>query len=194
MSITLDLQKSKGISLNLTKDHPTLKRLTAQVGWKPHPVYGKSLTQGFDLDLAVYALNVNGRIDKAEDVIFFNNPKYAGDAIVLPKDERDGGTGPEEISFNLPAVPADRTQLDLYVFIFDYVARKQSFGMIADAQVALIDAETNKVIQTYALNESFSQDSAVHIGSLVRDDSGWSFNPVGAGALADPNDVVSAYC
>lgn len=194
MTIVLDLKKSQGITLNLKKLVPSLSKLTFQVGWGPHPIHSKSMTQGFDCDLAVYCLNANGKIDKAEDVVFFNNPKYVNDSIVLPKDNRDGEGGPEQVFVDLTKVPADRTQLDLYVFIFDFKARKQNFGMISNAKAALVDGVTGNVIQEYALNESFSADSAVHVGSLVREGDGWNFNPVGMGALADENDVVGSYC
>jgi tellurium resistance protein TerD len=194
MSIVLDLQKSKGIKLDLAKAAPSLTKLRALITWTLHPIHGKSLTQGFDLDLAVYALNASGKIDKAEDVVFFNNKRYVNDSIVLPGDNRDGDGDGEEILFDLPKVPTDRSQLDLYVFIFDYKARKQNFGMIANAKVELFNADTGELVQTYALNESFSADSAVHVGSLVRESAGWSFSPVGAGATADENDVVQAYC
>lgn len=194
MTITLDLQKSKGITLNLTKDLPSLKKLTARLGWEPHPVTGKSLTAGFDLDIAVFALNANGKLDGGNDVVFFNNPKYTNDSIVLPADNRDGSDHPEEIHFTLPDVPANRHQLDIYVTIFEAATRKQNFGMVANAFVELVDTETGKQIQAYALNENFSQDTAVHLGSLVRDGSGgWAFNPVGVGASADLNAIAGAY-
>jgi stress response protein SCP2 len=192
--IVLDLKKNAGITLNLKKLVPSLVQLSFQVGWQPHPVHKDSMKDGFDLDLTVYALNSSGKIDKAEDVVFFNNKRYTNDSIILPKDNRDGQAGPEELFVDLTKVPADRTQLDLYVFIFDYLARQQNFGMISNAKASLIDGVTGKVIQEYALNESFSQDSAVHVGSLVRSDDGWVFNPVGIGAKADPQDVVGSYC
>ena len=128
MTITLDLQKSKGVTLNLTKDLPSLKKLTARLGWQPHPVTGKSLTAGFDLDIAVFALNAKGKLDSGQDVIFFNNPRYEADSIVLPADNRDGSDHPEEIHFSLPDVPANRHQLDIYVTIFEFAQRKQSWA------------------------------------------------------------------
>lgn len=205
MTITLDLQKSAGIKLDLTKAAPGLKRLRAFISWNMHPSYKDSPAEnrkkGFDLDLAVYALNKDGKIDSAGDVIFFNNKRYVDDSIVLPFDNTEGDDEKddpsvrkgEEIIFNLDKVPADRTQLDLFVFLFEYIQRHQNLGMIANATFELFNMDTDEVIQAYKLNESYAADSAVHLVTLTREGSGWVLTPIGKGASADEEDVVQAY-
>lgn len=193
MSISLDLSKNKGIVLDLAKLAPELKHLKAHMTWGMHPVHGKSMKDGFDLDLFVFALNQSGKITFPQDVVYYNNQKLAGDAVVLPADNRDGDGDGEEVMFNLDNVPSDKSQLDLYVFLFDFEARKQNFGMMAGAKVDLINQDDGKILQSYALNEDYSQDTALHVGSLVRSGSGWSFKAEGVGARATPNDIIPAY-
>lgn len=193
MTISLDLKKNSGVVLDLAKAAPSLRSLRGKISWDMHPVNGKSLSDGFDLDLFVFCLDVNGKIGAATDVCFFNNKNYGGGSIVLPEDNRSGGS--EEVNFTLDKIPTDRQQLDIYVFVFDYEKRRQNFGMMANAKFELIDtgANPNVVLQAYALNESYSQDTALHVGSLVRSGSGWNFMPVGMGAVAGPNDALGSY-
>lgn len=177
--------------LDLTKAAPALKNLRGLLNWDMHHVKGASLTEGFDLDIFAFVLGSSGKIGGGQDVVFFNNKNAHG--VVLPRDNRTGeGTDDEEILIALDKVPADKTTIDLFVFIHDATKRNQTFGMMQNATFSLVDQDTKAVIQAYKLSELLTETS-VHIGALVRNANGWGFEPYGDAGNQDPNAVAGAY-
>lgn len=191
MTVILDLKKNAGLVLDLSKNNQNFKILKMVVTWKMHPVHGKSLSAGFDLDLAAFFLTDFKKVEGLEDILFFNNKTVYGGAGLLAADERAGGS--EEVVFDLTKVPANRSQIDHYVSVYEAVKRNQTFLSMTDAKVALVDGETGDVIQEYALND-FTNDNALHVGSTVRENGKWQFYPVGkSAAVQDLNEIAGFY-
>lgn len=186
---TLNLTKDAPL-LDLAKTSPQLKTLKSEITWLPHPVHGASLTQGFDLDLFAFVLNADSKITSGSDVVFFNNKTY-GNAIVLPEDNRTGGS--EYCNYTLANLPATVCYVDIFCFIHEAAQRNQSFAMLTNAKFTLIDSDTNAVIQQYRIDEFNSDQSALYVGRLSRTPSGWTFNAIGAAASVDPNQVARTY-
>ena len=186
---TLNLTKDAPL-LDLAKTSPQLKTLKAEISWLPHPVHGASLTHGFDLDLFTFVLSADAKITSGSDVVFFNNKTY-GNAIVLPDDNRTGGS--EHCNYTLSNLPASVCFVDIFCFIHEAAQRNQSFAMMTNAKFTLIDSDTNAVIQQYRIDEFNTEQSALYVGRLSRTASGWTFNAIGAAASVDPNQVARTY-
>lgn len=193
----LDLTKSTDF-LDLSKAAPSLQKLRGALNWDMHPIHGKDLGNGFDLDIFIFGLNSQNKIRFPQDVCFFNNKVIAGGAISLSEDNRNGVSAPGEddeyFLADLNVIPNEVSSLDIFVFINEFVKRQQNFGMMANAKFELKDEESGAVIQGYNISQ-FTKGSALHIGSVVRDrkTNTWSFLPVGEVAEADPNQVAKAY-
>ena len=66
------LNLKKNDVLNLTKKNPGLKKVILGAGWDV-----ASIGQDFDLDIAAFLLNDNGKVQNIpDDVIFFKNMLY----------------------------------------------------------------------------------------------------------------------
>lgn len=192
MSDILDLNKQSGI-LDLNKALPSLMKLKGTLDWDPHPVHGASLSQGFDLDLFVFAVNSSNKISGGSDVCFFNNKSILNGSVSVPVDNRTGeGDEDEFVLADLPNVPSDKVALDLYVFVYEADKRGHNFGMIGNSRFHLIDEATGNTIQTYGLNQHVNA-TTVHLGRVQRSSSGWEFLPVGEAAVATANEVARAY-
>ena len=189
MSNILDLNKDAPL-LDLAKAAPTLRTLRARLTWSMHPVHGASLTDGFDLDIFSFVLNTSEKISGGQDVVFFNNKVYANGAITLPQDNRTGGE--ETCAYKLASIPADRSFVDIYVCVYEAQKRGQHFGMMAGARLALEDAETDSLLQAYNIAE-YAGKAVLHAGRLAKTAAGWTFQPIGEAAMADPNSVARAY-
>lgn len=138
-------------------------------------------------------INGDNKISGGQDVVFFNNKVAFNGAITVPVDNRTGeGDEDEYVLLDLPNIPADKTGVDLYVFVYEAGTRDHNFGMVANARFVLIDEVTKSVIQTYNLSSDVS-GTAVHLGRVQRSGSGWQFMPIGEAAAADPNQVAAAY-
>lgn len=190
--ITLDLNKSSGL-LDLTKAAPNFKTIRGVLNWDPHPVHARSLTQGFDLDIFAYVLNGSEKITSGEDVAFFNNKTPYNSAVSIPLDNRTGeGDDDEYIDVTFSKLPADKQHVDIYVFIHDAQPRGQNFGMMANSSFVLSDADSKVDLVKYKLSD-FTTETALHIGRFSKTNDGWTFQPIGQGGQADPNQVVGAY-
>ena len=189
----LDLKKASaaGFVLDLSKDHPSLNLLKVRISWKEHPIHGRDLAHGFDLDVSAFFLDANGKVKAPQDVLFFNNQNVYGGAGVLPEDERAGGT--EEAIFDLSKVPADRNQIDHFVNVFEAVERGQSFLMMTDAKLEFLNAETGELLKAFAV-DGFGADNALHGASTVRQGKGWIVKPVGISAsVTSLQDILKSY-
>lgn len=195
MTQFLDLNKGTGF-LDLNKAAPTLTKLRGALNWDMHPIHGKDLNHGFDLDIFIFGLNAQKKIQFPQDVCFFNNKSICAGAIQMSEDNRtgeDSGKGDDEYFIaDLPKVPTDKSAFDVFVFIHDHATRKQNFGMMANARFELKDEVTGSLIQGYNISQ-FATGSCLHIGTVERNASGWNFSPVGDAADADPNQVAQAY-
>ena len=195
MADFLNLDKGAGF-LDLSKAAPSLTKLKGTLNWDMHPVHGKDLNAGFDLDIFIFSLNAQRKIQYPQDVCFFNNKITCGGAITIPVDNRTGeddGSGDDEFFIaDLSNIPADKVSFDIFVFIHAATARKQNFGMMANAKFELKDEVTGFSLQKYNISQ-FTNGTALHVGTIDRNGSGWDFKPVGEAAEADPNQVVQAY-
>ena len=192
----LNLSKKSGI-LDLSKVAPSLKQVKGHLNWNPHPVNKSSHSDGFDLDIFVFALNDKERISGLDDVSFFNNKRILNGLVEVPKDNRTGeGDDDEEFTIKLNEISSqfpNKSHFDVFVFIHEAEVRQQNFGMISGAVFTVLDGETGKTIQSYSLSQ-FTNATTVHIGRISKGNGGWTFTPIGADAIADPNQVASAYC
>ena len=185
--ITLDL--NKGDMLNISKTNPGLTRVRLGAGWDVAEA-GNS----FDLDIAAFICGPNGKISSGADVVFFNNKTSQG--VTLNGDNRTGaGDGDDEtIDIDLSAVPASVTKIAFAVVIHDAQAKMQTFGMVRNSYVRLIDtANGDNVICRYELKDNYSTDTAVVFAELARTGSEWAFTAIGDGKQGDLNAIAALY-
>ena len=186
-AITLDL--TKGSVLDLTKRNPGLRHIKAGCGWD---VAG--MGAAFDLDVSAFLLGANGKISSGADVVFFNNMSVPG--VKLSGDNRTGvGEGDDEtIEIDLTAVPATVSRIVICVTICEAVARQQTFGMVNNSYVRLLDADQgDKDLCIFRLKEDGSTSTAMIFAELVRNGADWEFKAIGEGKQGDLNTLAALY-
>lgn len=185
--ITLDL--SKGSILDLTKRNPGLKHIIAGCGWDT-----ASMGNDFDLDVSAFLLGQNSKVSSPTDIIYFNNKSASG--VTLSGDNRTGaGEGDDEsINIDLTAVPANINKIVICVTIFDAVSRRQTFGMVNNSYVRLLDADqNNKELCIFKLKEDGSTSTAIVFAELSRNGADWEFKAIGEGKQGDLNTLAALY-
>ena len=184
------LNLEKNDVLNLTKKNPGLKKVILGAGWDV-----ATIGQDFDLDIAAFLLNANGKVQNIpDDVIFFNNKE--GQGISLAGDNRTGaGEGDDEtINIDLENINPNIAKIVFVVTIHEAMAKRQTFGMINNSYVRLIDLDQNeKEICRFNLKENGSTATSVIFAELYRSGSEWQFKAVGEGKIADLNGVLALY-
>lgn len=169
----------KGGNVSLTKQAPGLKKIFIGLGWDLRSTDGKD----FDLDASGFILNSSDKVRSDADFIFFNNKKSSDGSIEHLGDNRTGeGTGDDEvISVNLEQVSSDIKKLSIAVTIYEADVRKQNFGMVSNAFIRIVNADSQEEIARYDLSEDASTETSMIFGELYRHNDEWKFRAVGQG-------------
>lgn len=183
----LNLQKND--ILDLTKRNPGLKKVTLGAGW--------DVANGgvdFDLDIAAFMLDANNKFNSVSNVIFFNNKQ--GQGIELSGDNRTGaGDGDDEtITIDLDMIDPSRQKIVFVVTIHEAQSKRQTFGMVNNSYVRLLDTANNdKELCRFNLKSDGSTATSVIFAELYRDMGEWQFKAVGEGKIADLNGILALY-
>lgn len=170
---------SKGGNVSLTKSAPGLTNIVIGLGWDVRATDGAA----FDLDASAFLLKPDGKVSSDGDFIFFNQATSADGSVKHLGDNLTGaGDGDDEqIKVNLAGVPAGVDKIALTVTIHEAEARKQNFGMVAQAFVRVVNEADGQEIVRYDLSEDFSVETALIFGEVYRNSGEWKFRAVGQG-------------
>lgn len=107
----------------------------------------------------------------------------ADGSIVHSGDNRTGNAAgdDESIVIDSTKLPADITEISLFLTIHEAKERGQNFGQISNSYVRLLNEESGDEIARYDLKNEFATAITVQVGSLVKGADGWSFVAVGGG-------------
>jgi tellurium resistance protein TerD len=175
MSVSL----SKGSNVSLSKEAPGLTKALVGLGWDLRATDGAA----FDLDASAFITGADGKVRSERDFIFYNNLRSADGSIEHTGDNLTGvGEGDDEsIKVNLGQIPADISKIVFAVTIHDAEARRQNFGMVANAFVRVVNQEDNKEIARYDLSEDASTETAMIFAEIYRNGGEWKFKAIGQG-------------
>ena len=186
---TVNLGKSEKI--NLTKATETgLNKIMIGLGWDPikksggglfSKLFGKS--GGADIDCDAWVRTYN-KGSKDGELVYYGNLKYTVNnvnAIIHQGDNLTGeGDGDDEvINVFLDELPDNVDKLVVGVTIFQAVQRNQSFGMIENAFIRIVDTRDNFEICRYDGKEFLKDSYSFIAGILEKTSNGWEFTAVG---------------
>lgn len=182
---------SKGGNVSLTKSAPGLTNILIGLGWDARATDGA----GFDLDASAFLLTPDGKVRSDSDFIFFNQPASADGSVKHLGDNTTGeGEGDDEqMTVDLTKVPADVDKIAISVTIHEAEVRKQTFGMVSQAFVRIVNAGDNSEIVRYDLSEDFSIETALVFGEVYRHSGEWKFKAVGQGFQGGLGAMAKTY-
>ncbi|MFZ5966622.1 MAG: TerD family protein [Bacillota bacterium] len=192
-SSVVSLKKGQKVSLkkmagDVGLDAANLSRIQVGLGWSVNRSQGSA----FDLDVFIFAVKEDGKVRNDKDFIFFGNKEPAGMGIALLGDNRTGaGEGDDEVVMtDLNNIPLEINKVVFAITIYEGKERGQSFGMVENAYVRLVDVNTGREFLRYNLSREYSSETAVVVGELYRHGQEWKFNAIGSGF----NDGLPALC
>jgi tellurium resistance protein TerD len=187
----MGISLSKGGNISLTKSEPGLKRIMIGLGWDARSTDGKD----FDLDASAFLLTGSGKVRGDHDFIFYNQLKSADGSVEHTGDNLTGaGDGDDEsIMVDLMKVPAEVDRIAVAVTIHDAEARSQNFGMVSNAFIRVVNAETNNEVTRYDLSEDASVETAMIFGEVYRHGTDWKFRAVGQGYKGGLGPLASSF-
>lgn len=176
----MPINLTKGEKISLTKDNPSLSKITVGLGWDVNKYSGGA---EFDLDASVFVCGQNGKCRTEKDFIFYKNLDSVDGAVHHTGDNKTGaGDGDDEaIQIDLNRVAADVQKIAITVTIYDANNRRQNFGQVSNSYVRVVDDVTGNEIVRFDLGEDFSIETAIVAGEIYRHNGEWKFNAIGAG-------------
>ena len=182
MSVNLQ----KGQKVDLTKGNTGLKTILVGLGWDEAPRKFSLFSRHEDIDCDASAFLISaqtGKLNGPVDVVYFGNLTHQSGAIHHMGDNLTGaGDGDDEqILVELPKLGSTYSKIVFTVNIYQAMQRKQHFGMIKNAFIRLVDANTSKEMCIYNLTENYSNQTAMLFGEVYRYNGKWKFNAVGQG-------------
>ena len=187
--MAVNLQKGQKVSLKKS-DGKKLSRLMVGLGWdaaKPEGGFFKRLfgsAESIDCDASVFVCQ-GGKFVDHDDLVYFGNLKHRSGAIKHMGDNLTGeGEGDDEQIFvDLEDMPARYDKLIFVVNIYQAVERKQHFGMIKNAYIRIVDADTREELCRFNLSDDYTDMLSMIAGEVYRYKDEWKFNAVGSGTM-----------
>ena len=190
--MAINLQKGQRVSLD-----NTMKLALVGLGWDTNRYDGG---YDFDLDASAFLLGENGRLQRDEDFIFYNNLRSRNDAVVHTGDNLTGdGEGDDEvIMIDFTKLPDDIRKIAICVTIHDAEARRQNFGQVSNAyiRIAKLADEFDTVgvpVLKFDLEEEFSIETALVVAEIYKRNGEWRFNAVAASYQGGLEAIVRAF-
>ncbi|MCM1132856.1 MAG: TerD family protein [Ruminococcus flavefaciens] len=182
--MSVNLQKGQKVDLRKS-DGGTLRKVVVGLGWdeakrktglfskKPAPI---------DCDASAFVCT-DGRLSGSDDIVYFGHLSHKSGAVKHMGDNLTGaGDGDDEqIVVDLSALPSNYDKIVFVVNIYQANERKQQFGMIENAFIRIVDADTNQELCKYNLSENYNGMTAMIFGEIYRYNGNWKFNAIGQG-------------
>jgi len=182
---------SKGGNVNLSKEDPSLNKISGGLGWDVRVTSGAA----YDLDASAFMLTSNGKVRSDTDFIFYNCKQSTCGSIVHQGDNRTGeGDGDDEsIKVELNKIPSGIERVAFTVTIHDAQVRGQNFGQIEKAFIRIVNDESGNEVARYDLSEEASSVTAMIFGELYRYNGEWKFKAIGQGFNQGLGPLASNY-
>ncbi len=181
MSVNLQ----KGQKVDLTKGNAGLKRLIVGLGWdeaeKKVGFFGRKKGADIDCDASALVCGAGGKLLDKDDIVYFGNLKHRTGAITHLGDNLTGaGEGDDEqLIVELNGIPESYEKIIFVVNIYKAFERNQHFGMIKNAFIRIVDADTKQELCKYNLSENYNNMTAMIFGEVYRYKGEWKFNAIG---------------
>ena len=194
---------AKGGRINLSKTVPGLNKVRFGLTWGENKFDSGA---DYDLDVTMFMCKLDAagqpKLISNDHFIFYGlaprpgapfasfdgSISHSGDNRTGDKDKDD-----EVVTVDVSKLGADVDEVSFIVTIDSADIKKQNFGQIPGSNVVIYDDATNTVLAKYSLEDDFSTETSVQIGSLYRKDGEWLFKAVGAGFVKGLGDFVLAY-
>lgn len=190
--MAISLVKGQKVSLD-----NSMKLALIGLGWDTNRYDGGF---DFDLDASAFLLGEDGKLQRDEDFIFYNNLESRNKAVVHTGDNLTGdGDGDDEvIMIDFTKIPDDIKKIAICVTIHDAAARGQNFGQVSNAyiRIAKMADEFDTVgesILKFDLEEEFSIETALVVAEIYLKNGEWKFNAVAAGYQGGLEAIVRSF-
>ncbi|KAF4972991.1 hypothetical protein FSARC_568 [Fusarium sarcochroum] len=176
----------KGNPFNIEKG---LSDVTVGLGWNVSEKTDKTM------DLDAFAILKKG--ETASDMVYFNNKESRCGAVRLSGDNLTGkGDGDDEqLWFQLDKLPADVTEVLVWIVIYNGLKKHQTFEDVEGVHCRLfegIDGINNRPLASFDVGGGNGETRSMHVATMCKDET-WDFQRVEKGFNFDQAELQSRY-
>jgi len=177
----INLQKWQGINLKKESWNSNLKSIKIGCGWDTNSIGWAD----FDLDVMV--------VPKEGNFVFFNNMNAHG--VHLSWDNRTWDWAGDDETMSLVLSEMDKEEYTIFVSIFEASQRNQSFALVDNAYVRVLDESNNQEIARFNITENGGSNSWLIVGQVKKVDWGndIEFKAIGEYTNQDIESIVRQY-
>lgn len=186
--MAFNLEKKKPFSISMAK--PKARKIMIGLGWDPATING----QVVDPDASIFMLDANGKLQREEDLVFFNNLnpypyiKHGGDERVGADDGDD-----ETIEVDLSQVDSRIETLVVSVTIHESGELGHHFGHVENAFARIVDLSDNTVLCQYDLTENYDGNDSIIVATINRDGGKWNVEAQGRAFAGGLQALIDLY-
>ena len=175
----MGISLAKGGNVNLTQGNAGLREVAIGLGWDARATDGSA----FDLDASAFLLGANGKVADDTHFVFYGQLSFPNGSVVHQGDNLTGdGDGDDEvIEVDIQRVPEHVQKISFSVSIHEAAQRRQTFGMVDNAYIRVVNKADGKELARYDLTEDGSTETAMIFGEVYRHNGEWKFRAVGQG-------------
>lgn len=191
---------SKGQAVNLSKQSEGLKEIMIGLGWDAanhssgggllasiiRGIFGGDIISDSEIDCDAWILLQPTASDR--DIIYYNNLKYrhnGEDVIIHHGDNLIGGSkgDDEQITIHLDKIPKHIDNIVIAVTIYRGKERGQSFDVIKNTRIRVVDKRDNFEICKYEASDFASDAGSITFiaGQITKTNNEWEFKALGYG-------------
>jgi tellurium resistance protein TerD len=182
----------KGDEVILNDIDPGLHKAHIGVGWN-----APAEADGFpvDIDLSAFLLRHEGRVRRDTDFVFYNNLEAENGSVRHTGDNTTGdGDGDDEvIEVDLEGIAYEVDRIAFCVTIHNAEDRHQTFSLVKDAFIRIVNKDTGIEIAHFDLSEDGGDDNGIIFGELTRDGDKWKFSALGQGSSGGLYKIAREY-
>jgi tellurium resistance protein TerD len=188
------------MSISLVKHEPiSLKKMDDSIQHIQLGIEWHTTQHNFDVDIHAFICenrDVNGQpkpqVISDEYTVFFNNQKSKDGSFWSHGDDLGGdGGGAEAIDGDLSKIDQRAVEVAFIATINKADVRHQNFGQVSGGKVFIINTDSNEELAHWDFGPgAWTNETAIHLGSLTLGDDGWEFEAIGEGGVKDFADIA----
>ena len=174
------VQKGQKIPL---KTQGALNRLKVCLGWNTG-------NAACDIDVSAFLLNGLGKVTDDAWFVFYGQTKSPDGSTIFMTDQ---GADRECVAIDLTKLDAGVSRIVFVLTIHEALEKNLHFGMVRDAYVRIMDADSQKELVSFKMEEYYSNVISMMIGEIYRHNGQWKFNAIGNGVAKDLAGLCALY-
>ncbi|MEH7502909.1 TerD family protein [Neobacillus drentensis] len=144
-----------------------------------------------DIDVSAFLLGHDEKIVREKDFVYYGQPSSSNFSVKF--DKSMSTIENQQFIINFPNIPYDVQIISFALTICDSEINGYSFEEVSKIHLRIVNGRSQDEMAVFPIDNSFSKESAVVLGTLYRYAGEWKFHAVGARFYGGLTDLCDTY-